>query len=206
MPGVLNRVSEAARRLSDRGNFHIPDCCVELAERYRIEFDTAKEFCKTCITLSEKDFSAAIDVYTVYRSWCIDRGGKPVGYHNFWTTFNAVWRKEIDSHVIYRTKGSHYDRIKKTSTRARGWSGIRWFNADYETVEEEESIQDVPVQVVPVKVVPVKKVPEITDPVIETKKKTKSEILSCDSGKLTEAELEELQVILHGYEEIAQDG
>jgi P4 family phage/plasmid primase-like protien len=143
MPGVLNRVLEAAQRLIARGDFQLPDCCEKLAAQYRVEFDPAKEFCQTCIVLSEGDFSASIDVYEAYDGWCTGRRGKPVGFLNFWHTFAKVWRKEIDNKVIYHTKRMQCDReilcsgsrrgVKKTTHRAPGWAGIRWFNADYES-------------------------------------------------------------------------
>ena len=54
MPGVLNRVLQAAQRLIARGDFDLPECCLEESAKYQ-ELDTGADFCGSCMMLSTGD-------------------------------------------------------------------------------------------------------------------------------------------------------
>ena len=109
-----------------------------------------KEFCKTCLALGQKsDFIPEQDTYDEYKHWCVNRGGKPVGFPNFWSTFGDVWKKEKDSHAIYYTKRVQKMQVawgkKPSSKRATGWAGIRFADPADEVVEEEDVPVSLPV-------------------------------------------------------------
>ncbi len=162
MPGVLNRVLQAAQRLIARGDFDLPECCLEESAKYRRELDTGADFCGSCMMLSTGDFSPSIDIYHAYRGWCISRGRIPCGYPSFWQSFNRVWKKEIGEKTIYYTKKEQEKaetvayrsgkRIRITKYRTPGWAGIRSFDCDCElVVEEEETTPLAPKPVEPVR-------------------------------------------------------
>ena len=53
MSGYFNMVLDAADRLRDRGDFLVPERCQVLLNEFRDEFDSARDYCKRCVTYRE---------------------------------------------------------------------------------------------------------------------------------------------------------
>lgn len=155
LPGILNRVLAAAQHLLTLRDLEIPECCKTLTSQYRLEQDSASEFCKTHMVLGmKKNFVPEEEMFSEYVRWCESRRGKPVGFHRFTHTFGDVWKKEKDSHAIYYTKREvkmevAWGKRASSTKRATGWAGLRLVDpADEGDVEEEEVV--VPVAPKPV--------------------------------------------------------
>ncbi len=149
MPGILNRVLAAARHLVTLPDFEIPERCKAINNQFRLEQNSAKEFCTTHVALGkEKDFAPEMELFKEYVRWCECRRGSPVGFPRFFHTFGDVWKKQKDSHAIYYTKRG------RRGNRVTGWAGIRIVDPADEGDEEEAVV--VPVVSQPVKPKPVK--------------------------------------------------
>lgn len=150
MSGYFNMVLDAADRLGDRGDFLVPDSCQVLLNEFRDEFDSARDYCKRCVTHHEGSFAQSQEMLRAYNRWCSLSNRKPVSDWNFWRSFHRVWKETIEAHKVYATKQTIEDeeewyvtgrkRIKRKTLNVRGWMNLRFTDSSYVDEEPPASI------------------------------------------------------------------
>ena len=165
MSGYFNMVLDAADRLRDRGDFLVPERCQVILNEFRDEFDSARDYCKHCVTYREGNFASSEEMIHSYDHWCCSANRKPVTDHNFWRAFHRVWDAAIAEHKVYATKKTidedvrEYVRgrmlVRKKTLNVRGWMNLRFTDSSY--IDEEEIEQEpvaITVASTPVEVAP----------------------------------------------------
>ena len=163
MSGYFNMVLDAADRLRDRGDFLVPERCQVILNEFRDEFDSARDYCKHCVTYQEGNFASSEEMFQAYDRWCCSANRKAVTDWNFWRVFHRVWDGAIAEHKIYATKKTtdedvrEYVRgrmlVRRKTLNVRGWMNLRLTDSSYIEEEENEPVT-IPVASTPVAVAP----------------------------------------------------
>ena len=95
LSGVLNLALQAGPDLIDRGHFDVPERCQLAKEKYKLELDTSRSFCRECLVFDKRAFIISDEIYSYYRVWCHAHGHTPVNSPNFWRSFHVEMQKQI---------------------------------------------------------------------------------------------------------------
>jgi hypothetical protein len=133
-------VIEAGAALIARGHFDIPESCVQAVTEERLAQDTAASFCGQYIivTGSKADFLPNSELYGRYSSWCKVNGHKAMSSTRFGRALTVIYRDEIETHRLYRTKRHITESFgNKTEHRyAHVWAGLLVASFDGEVLVE----------------------------------------------------------------------
>ena len=103
LPGILNRVLEAGRRLVARGRFELPEASLNVIAHHRSEQNFPALWCKEHLTVASGKKQPADDIWREYDSWCnfYNITAKPWW---FWDAFNNHFAAEIKDGTIKKCR------------------------------------------------------------------------------------------------------
>ena len=87
--GILNWVLEALPGLMNRGDFTVSPKCEKALELYRLQSDSVRLFLNELCEPSDYA-TAASEVYTAYKGYCLDSSLKPLGKQKFYERLEAL--------------------------------------------------------------------------------------------------------------------
>ena len=121
LPGILNLVLQAGPGLIERGHFDVPERCQLAKEKYKLELDTSRSFCRECLVFDKRAFIISDKIYSYYRVWCHAHGHTPVNSPNFWRSFHVEMQKPIADGTVVQKRPT-----LKSGKRPWGWKGLRY--------------------------------------------------------------------------------
>jgi P4 family phage/plasmid primase-like protien len=153
LPGLLNRVIAAGKRLIERDGFDIPACCVAAAAEERRALNSVDLWKTACVRLEPGAFSGPMKfVYDSYAKWATGRGYLSMSQ----VKFEKELRKLLDGEIVAgRVKSDQKSawtppgQVRRAMTqRVRGYKGFR-------IAASLDEVDDAPVEpVAPVPVAP----------------------------------------------------
>ena len=99
LPGILNWVLQALPGLMTRGEFTQSQNCEQALERYRLMSDNVLLFANELCEAYEYTTNGQ-EVYTAYRSYCLESSLKPNGKQKFYERLSSVFPREDFGNIV----------------------------------------------------------------------------------------------------------
>jgi putative DNA primase/helicase len=123
LPGILNRLMRALRRLRERGKFRVPASAKRVVEIMEDEASPIRAFARECCELSP-EFGELCDtvVFRAYAGWCAENGHRPMSK----TRFRHKLMEAVHSVDVLKPgpRGSQQWTCVGLKLNSRGWECV----------------------------------------------------------------------------------
>ena len=133
MPGIFNWALQGLRRFQERRKFIIPAESTRLLTAYRSSQDDIGRYFEEELTFEPLAVTPAIELYSLYRSWCESTGLRPDSETSFGRRLTSKKCERIRPSMTYKDRSG-----VETQGQVRAWRGVKLRSS----IAEESASED----------------------------------------------------------------